>query len=241
MKKKDELMQRYLDGLTTVAEERQLDELIRRDSNATAAERAMATVMSERKHSAEEIERWLTEDETALYDSIVSMRRRRRNAVRRAVAASVAALVCLAIWMTFPQQEGAIARHTPQTMPSATGAVIQEETATEQKTAVSSNKETTVSPQKKRTTPPDDAGNLTARNTEKGHPAKADAIAVADTMKSREQLKDALDQIREQLEWVECSVYIAHTARMLETDERTWHKMQKAIERASDELTLMER
>lgn len=116
----DILMQRYLDGGTSLQEERHLAELIERNPDATAAEKAVAAMLRGRRYDEAEIEQWLDEDDTALYDSIIAQRKSHGNIVKWAVAASVAIVLCLSSWLFFTQESGDSAPIAKQVQPVRT-------------------------------------------------------------------------------------------------------------------------
>ena len=93
------LIQRYLNGGTSLQEERLLAEMIDRSPDATKEQKALAEMLRCRAvHGEDEMEQWLAEDETAVFDSIMAQRRRRRWPLWTA-AASVIALLCMAVWL----------------------------------------------------------------------------------------------------------------------------------------------
>ena len=95
----NDLIQRYLDGTTSPQEERLLAEMIDSCPDATADQRALADMLRcHTTHSEDEMEQWLTEDETAVYDNIMN-HRRHRNILRWAAAAVAVAVVSLSLWL----------------------------------------------------------------------------------------------------------------------------------------------
>lgn len=93
------LIQRYLDGTTSLQEERLLAEMIDCCPDATAEQRALAEMLRcPTVHSEEDMQQWLTEDETAVYDNIMN-HRRHRNILRWAAAAVVVSVVSLTLWL----------------------------------------------------------------------------------------------------------------------------------------------
>lgn len=95
----DILTQRYLNGDTSLQEERLLADMIGNSSDATKEQKALAELLrGSAVHGDDEVEQWLAEDETALYDGIMAQRCRRRRALLTA-AASVAVLLCLSLFL----------------------------------------------------------------------------------------------------------------------------------------------
>ena len=59
-------------------------------------------------HGEDEVEQWLTEDETAVFDSIMAQRHQRQRRTLWKLwtaAASVVALLCMAVWLGFSNEE----------------------------------------------------------------------------------------------------------------------------------------
>lgn len=95
----DILIQRYLEGSTSIEEERLLADLIDRCPDATADQRALAEILRCRAiHGEDEMEQWLTEDESSVYDRMMA-HRRRRSMMRWAAAAVVIALLSFSMWL----------------------------------------------------------------------------------------------------------------------------------------------
>lgn len=116
----DILTQRYLDGATSLQEERRLAELIDNCPHATEEQKAIALMLRQGvTHSEEEMEQWLAEDETAVYDSMVARRQRRKGMVKWAAAASVAVIVGLSLWLNLPQDRDGMMPTAMQEQPSA--------------------------------------------------------------------------------------------------------------------------
>ena len=61
-------------------------------------------LIAQKLRQKEDIERWLIEDETALYDSIVAKRQAKRRYLRWAIAAVIIALVISGATILWPQQ-----------------------------------------------------------------------------------------------------------------------------------------
>ena len=61
-------------------------------------------LIAQKLRQKEDIERWLIEDETALYDSIVAKRQAKRRYLRWAIAAVIVALVISGATILWPQQ-----------------------------------------------------------------------------------------------------------------------------------------
>lgn len=78
----------------------------------------------------EDIERWLIEDETALYDSIVAKRQAKRRYLRWAIAATIAIVLAIGAAVLWPKQEAISlvattnAIQKPQPIPTAQDTVL---------------------------------------------------------------------------------------------------------------------
>lgn len=210
------MMQRYLSGETTPEEERRLAEMIGRKPDATAEEKALAAMMRPLAHSEEEIEQWLAEDETELYDEIVRQRQRRAGIRGWAAAASVALLTGVALWLGMGSGEtpGApLAQETAAPDSSAGGTV----TAQAGHTAMAERHQkamerTAIGTGRSR--------HDAAEATEGGQEKPRTAAKKADDMTPVEQIQDLIAGIEAQLETVGDSVYTAHVERMIESDRR---------------------
>ena len=103
------LTQRYLDGDTSLQEEKLLAEMIDRCPDATKEQKALAEMLRcHVVHGEDEMEQWLTEDETAVFDRIMAQRHRRQRRTSWTLwtsAASVVALLCMAVWLGFSNEE----------------------------------------------------------------------------------------------------------------------------------------
>ncbi len=78
----------------------------------------------------EDIERWLIEDETALYDSIVAKRQAKRSYLRWTIAATIAIVLAIGAAVLWPKQEAISlvattnAIQKPQPIPTAQDTVL---------------------------------------------------------------------------------------------------------------------
>ncbi len=216
MKEIEKLTQRYLDGATTLQEEQRLAELTRRKPDAAAADKAMAAMLSQHVHSEEEMELWLTEDETELYDTIIRQRKQRRIIRRLTAAASVAIIICMALWFA-PDRKTEQHRHVAWQAPAADYTKKQEK-AVRQTYAKMYDADKTIAQRDVVTTeePP--------QNTESIKPAKPkdteQTVAKADDMTPIENIQDLIACIEAKLEEVGDSVYTAHVERTINTNRR---------------------
>lgn len=225
----ENLTRRFLAGATTQQEERRLAELTERKPDATATEKAMAAMLRQRRHSEEEMERWLTEDETQLYAAIVAQRRRHTAIRRWAAAACVAIAVGMTLWFGTGRDDTQGQRLAQTDTAAHTGGTAAETAQTERIVAT--------------TTPPDDA-EQTAPAAEKSNKTMA-KVTVADNGRQRttgrttgrttanmtamEQIQDLIAGIEAKLDYVEDSVYTAHVEQLINTDKRLNRLVEKIM------------
>ncbi|WP_286375374.1 hypothetical protein [Xylanibacter rodentium] len=88
---RQQLIRRFLAGETTVSEEHRLYGLLK-NAASTEEERVLLSILPH-PTSDNDIDTWLSEDETATYDAIIRQRHRRIFAVRWAAAAIFIGLV----------------------------------------------------------------------------------------------------------------------------------------------------
>ena len=225
MKEIEILTQRYLEGTTTLPEEQRLAELTGSKPDATAADKAMTTMLSQRRHSEEEIEQWLTEDETELYDAIIRQRKQRGIIRRLAAAASVAIIIGMALWFTSDgkvEQNVHIASQTP-----ATNYQKKQETSIRQTYAKTADANKIIAQRSIVATEeaPQNTGNR--KPAEPQHTEKT--VAKADDMTPIEKIQDLIASIETKLEEVGDSVYTAHVERTIDTNRRLNTLVSKMI------------
>lgn len=87
-------------------------------------------LIAQKLRQKEDIERWLIEDETALYDSIVAKRQAKRRYLRWAIAATIAIVLAIGAAVLWPKQEAMSlvattnAIQKPQPIPTAQDTVL---------------------------------------------------------------------------------------------------------------------
>lgn len=216
MKEIEILTQKYLDGTTTVQEEQRLAELTGSKPDATAADKAMTTILSQRRHSEEEMEQWLTEDETELYDAIIRQRKQRGIRRRLATAASVAIIIGMALWFTSDrkaEQNVHIASQTPAT-----------DYSKKQKTGIRQTYAKTPDTDKTITQRSVAATEVTPQNTKSIKPVEPQTtektVAKAEDITPIEKIQDLIASIETKLEVVGDSVYTTHVERTINTNRR---------------------
>lgn len=225
MKEIDILTQKYLDGTTTLQEERRLGELIGCKLDATVAEKVMAEMLVQRRHSEDEMELWLTEDETELYDTIMRLRRRRRIIRKLIAAASVVIVISVTFWFNADRKA------------EQNGPVVWQKEATDygQKTekpirqlyakTANTNKRFTkrlIVATKELLQNTDSVKSTESKTIEK-------TVAKIDDMPPTEKIQDLIAGIEAKMEEIGDSVYIAHIERMIYTDRKQNDLVDKMI------------
>ncbi|MDE5782988.1 MAG: hypothetical protein K2G91_11190 [Prevotella sp.] len=225
MKEIDILTQKYLDGTTTLREEQRLAELIGSKSDATVTEKVMVEMLMQHRHREDEMEQWLTEDETELYDSIMRQRRQRRIIRKLAAAASIAMVVGVALWFVTgrkTEQDRMIARQTTVTGDSQKpGKATQQLHVKMADVNKRATKQIVVATEK------------LPKNTESVKPVKPQtvekAIVKADDLTPTDKIQNLIVGIETKLEEIGDSVYMAHVENMIYTDRRQKELVDKMI------------
>lgn len=225
MKEIEILTQRYLDGTTTLQEERRLAELTGSKPDATAADKVMMTMLSQRRHSEEEMEQWLTEDETELYDAIIRQRKQRSIIRRLAAAASVAIIIGMALWFISDRKAEQNVYIASQT--SATDYSKKQNTSIRQTYAKTSDADKTITQRSVVAT------EEPLQNTESIKPVEPQTtektMAKAEDMTPIEKIQDLIASIETKLEEVGDSVYTTHVERTINTNRRLSTLVSKMI------------
>lgn len=225
MKEIDILTQKYLDGTTTLREEQRLAELISSKSDATVAEKIMAEMLMQRRHSEDEMEQWLTEDETELYDTIMRQRRQRKVIRKLAAAASIVIVIGVALWFVTgrkTEHDRIIAWQT-----TVTGDGQKPEKPTQQLLIKTDDVNKGVT---KRIVV---ATEELPKNTESVKPVKPQTVektmTKADDLTPTDKIQNLIAGIETKLEEIGDSVYMAHVENMIYTDRKQKELVDKMI------------
>lgn len=217
------LTERFLAGETTVGEEHRLRELLDSTAN-TDVERALLGILPP-PADGNDIEAWLSEDETATYDAIVRHRRRRLLTARWAAAAVFVALVFVTGMFlgrntTYTDTKENNPLTTLNTTPPATDTTPLTPPATPLMPPPATPRHTSA----QAATPPATANNATeTRKDPAATTATAAGITAADSMTILvERMERDLDNLSD-------SVYLAHVEQIIKADERFQKLMNKIL------------
>ncbi len=178
-------------------------------------------------HSEQDIERWMTEDDTAIYDRIVAGRRRKRIAAWVAAAASVAILI--GVWPLFLHDT------TEQKVPMMAEVIAQEEISTPQIEAQNEPAMPTVMEVDTKVTPAttpmrnpketitEETTIQTTPTPAKHNEEQAETVPTLSTTST----DDMLASLEEEMDAIRDSVYIAHAANTLREDKELQEMLDK--------------
>lgn len=217
------LTKRFLAGETTVGEEHRLYELLK-NAATTDEERALLSILPP-PADGNDIEAWLSEDETATYDAIVRHRRRRLHVVRWAAAAVFIALVFVTGMF--------LGRNT--TYPDTT----ENTTMTALNTTPPAPCTTPLTPPATPLMPPPTAPRHTStpaatqpatvnNATETGKDPAA-TTATAAGMTAADSMTILVERMEHDLDNLSDSVYLAHVEQIIKADERFQKLMNKIL------------
>lgn len=213
--KMKQLLDKYLEGTTTLDEEKQLGRMLA-ENNVPAELKALAELLKAEPCDASDAEEWLTEDLTDEFDRIVS-RRKQHAVIRRLIAAaSVLLIVGIGALLWFGSED------------KANDAVV----ASDKTMASSSRGESAYPPV---TEVIDESTEvLSGRNDVKPqHKAEIEIKTEPDTMPSttlsEEQLNTILAAHQAKLREIDDSVDMAHIKDYIENDEQLYKIGQKAL------------
>ena len=190
--------------------------------------------MKGRKYSEEEMNRWITEDLSEEYDSIMAQRReggkekqmhlsmpaavvsssrKRHSSIRRwAAAASVAVLICMGGWYLSEDKTENRAKRTEQR-----GKITENREQSKEnraKSAVVKNEMPVLA---------DISSEQPAATTQK----TKNGVANGDRLVPIEELGEVMARLTAKTQRIEDSVEIAHIKQYIETDERMYNLQQK--------------
>ena len=190
--------------------------------------------MKGRKFSEEEMNRWITEDLSEEYDSIMAQRReggkekqmhlsmpaaavsssrKRHSSMRRwAAAASVAVLICMGGWYLSEERTENRAKRTEQ-----------REHITENREQSKENRAKSAVVKNEMPVLADISSEQPATTTQKTKNGAADC----DRLVPIEELGEVMARLTAKTQHIEDSVEIAHIKQYIETDERMYNLQQK--------------
>lgn len=235
---RQQLIRRFLAGETTVSEEHRLYGLLK-NAASTEEERVLLSILPH-PTSDNDIDTWLSEDETATYDAIIRQRHRRIFAVRWAAAAIFIGLVfvmgmhfghnttysdstehnSMTVLNATSDTPSTTCLMSPPSQPQHTSTQTGPQSPTSNQ-ASEKRKETPKTP----TAPPSLATaipNITASNT------VTTAVTPAG-MTAADSMTILLERMERDLDNLSDSVYLAHVEQIIKADARFQKLMNKII------------
>ena len=213
--KMKQLLDKYLEGTTTLDEEKQLGRMLA-DNDVPAELKALAELLKAEPCDASDAEEWLTEDLTDEFDRIVS-RRKQHAVIRRLIAAASVLLIVgigALLWFGSEDKANDAVVASDKTMASSSMGESAYPSATE---VIDESTEV-----------------LSGRNDVKPqHKAEIEIKTEPDTMPpttlSEEQLNTLLAAHQAKLREIDDSVDMAHIKDYIENDEQLYKIGQKAL------------
>lgn len=213
--KMKQLLDKFLEGTTTLDEEKQLGRMLA-ENNVPAELKALAELLKAEPCDASDAEEWLTEDLTDEFDRIVS-RRKQHTVIRRLIAAASVLLIVgigALLWFGSENKANDAVVVSDKTMASSSRGESAYPSATEvidESTEVLSGRND-VKPQQK------------AEIETKSKPD-----TTPPTTLSEEQLNTLLAAHQAKLREIDDSVDMAHIKDYIENDEQLYKIGQKAL------------
>ena len=217
MNKRELLINKFLAGETTIEEEQILARLIEGEAEYENLQ-PLLYLLKSKKHSDEELEKWLTEDYSDEYFRLVA--NRRRTIVRRwLAAASVLLIVGIGAMLWFGSEDVAVSDSRGGSAYPPAAEVIEESTE-----LLSSRN--AVMPQQKV-----ESENKTIASSNRGESANRlvkNADAPSTTL-SEEQIAPVLAKLRKRGEEIDDSVDRAHIRDYIMNDEKLYNMGQRIL------------
>lgn len=213
--KMKQLLDKYLEGTTTLDEEKQLGRMLA-ENNVPAELKALAELLKAEPCDASDAEEWLTEDLTDEFDRIVS-RRKQHTVIRRLIAAASVLLIVgigALLWFGSENKANDAVVVSDKTMASSSrgeSAYLPATEVIDESTEVLSGRND-VKPQQKA-----EIENKTKPDT------------TPSTTLSEEQLNTLLAAHQAKLREIDDSVDMAHIKDYIENDEQLYKIGQKAL------------
>lgn len=223
MNERELLINKFLAGETTIEEEQILARLIEGEAEYENLQ-PLLYLLKSKKHSDEELEKWLTEDYSDEYFRIVA--NRRRTIVRRwLAAASVLLIVCIGALLWFGSENKANDAVVVVSDSRGGSAYPPVAEVIEESTDLLSNRNA-VMPQQKV-----ESENKTIALSSRGESANRlvkDADAPSTTL-SEEQMAPVLAKLRKRGEEIDDSVDRAHIRDYIMNDEKLYNMGQRIL------------
>lgn len=235
-----QLTERFLAGETSIEEERRLYALL--DGNDLTAEQLAIRSIIPPPTATYDTEKWLTEDETAAYDSVIRSRRRRVLFVRRAAAAVLAGIVFMTGMIVgsrhaedgdtsvaqshIAQKADNGAQNDMSTLPYLSANALSGDIRNADTPAAYNKRGAKAS----RHTDRHNKNSALQKQAESGivTEEQSPALTLA-AMTPYDSLHHIIGNIERELQEVSDSVYIAHVGKLLETDSRLQRLVNKAM------------
>ena len=223
MNERELLINKFLAGETTIEEEQMLARLIEGEAEYENLQ-PLLYLLKSKKHSDEELEKWLTEDYSDEYFRIVA--NRRRTIVRRwLAAASVLLIVGIGALLWFGSEDKANDAVVAVSDSRGGTAYPPEKEVNEESTELLSSRNA-VMPQQKA-----ESENKTIASSsrdESANPPVKNADAPSTTL-SEEQMAPVLAKLRKRGEEIDDSVDRAHIRDYIMNDEKLYNMGQRIL------------
>lgn len=223
MNERELLINKFLAGETTIEEEQMLARLIDGEAEYENLQ-PLLYLLKSKKHSDEELEKWLTEDYSDDYFRLVA--NRRRTIVRRwLAAASVLLIVGIGALLWFGSEDKANDAVVAVSDSRGGSAYPPEKEVNEESTELLSSRNA-VMPQQKA-----ESENKTIASSSRGesaNPPVKNADAPSTTL-SEEQMAPILAKLRKRGEEIDDSVDRAHIRDYIMNDEKLYNMGQRIL------------
>ena len=228
MNERELLINKFLTGETTIEEEQMLARLIEGEAEYENLQ-PLLYLLKSKKHSDEELEKWLTEDYSDEYFRLVA--NRRRTIVRRwLAAASVLLIVGIGALLWFGSEDKAndAVVDSDKTMASNSrggSAYPPEKEVNEESTELLSSRNAVMPQQKVES---ENKAIASSSRSESANPPVKNADAQSTTL-SEEQMAPILAKLRKRSEEIDDSVDRAHIRDYIMNDEKLYNMGQRIL------------
>lgn len=223
MNERELLINKFLAGETTIEEEQMLARLIEGEAEYENLQ-PLLYLLKSKKHSDEELEKWLTEDYSDEYFRLVA--NRRRTIVRRwLAAASVLLIVGIGALLWFGSEDKANDAVVAVSDSRGGTAYPPEKEVNEESTELLSSRNA-VMPQQKAES--ENKAIASSSRGESANPPVKNADAPSTTL-SEEQIAPILAKLRKRSEEIDDSVDRAHIRDYIMNDEKLYNMGQRIL------------